>query len=211
MQNVRTEIDLASFQHVVKNILTRKFRSPEKLYLTVLAIHALGMPMLQDCIVISDNFVDEAARAVNNNCTIVCDTRMLASGVKHSLERRGFRSSVVCLSELRDRQNLRFLAEVIESNPDIVNGSLVLVGSSPMVLEKILTMKLRPRAIIATPPGFLKAPQVKIMLVFSDHAYATVLGSVGCSSLCLALFNGLLDIVQGIHLRLLEIVGMVSR
>lgn len=211
MQNVRTEIDYASFRHILNNVLTRRFHNAEELYLTILAIHALGLPMIQDSIVISENFVSEAAQALNENCKIVCDTRVLAVGVKYSLEKRGFSNSVICLSELRDLKNYKFIADVIENEPEIIENSLVLIGSSPMVLEKILNKKLRARAIIATPPGFLKAPQVKTMLACSDYAYVTVLGSVGCSSLCLALFNGLLDIVQGIHLKLLELTNMVSR
>ncbi len=210
MQNVRTPIDIESFRHILNRIIVRKFRTLEELYICILAVHSLGLPDVQHLLVMSDNAINEIVNAVLNNCTVVCDTRMLACGVRHSLIKRNFSNNVVCLSELRDKHGVKYIADVVPLYASLISESILLVGSSPQVIEKVLQLNIRPRAIIATPPGFLKSPEVKSRLVNSGLCYITVLGSVGSASLCLGIFNAVLDVARGTHLKILQNLDMVS-
>ncbi len=174
---------------------------PEIKYVRVRVVQTLGLVIAGKLVKISDKAIEEGIKALRNCRTILCDSLLTETGIRYKLERYGLKNRVVSLSSLRRSYN-EGLVDQIDKILNICENSIVVVGASPKVLDKIISNVniLKPCLIIATPPGFIDAPYVKRRLIVERPCeYMTILGTLGSSILAISLFTSLVDIYLGFH------------
>jgi precorrin-8X/cobalt-precorrin-8 methylmutase len=166
-------------------------------------IHACGMVDLVDDIAASPGFGAAGERALRAGAPILCDTRMVASGVTAS--RLPAANEVVCtlsdpgVAELAASLGTTRTAAAIELWRDRLDGAVVVVGNAPTALFALLELleaektPARPAAVIGVPVGFIGAAESKAAL--AEHPLAlehvVVHGRRGGSAIAAAAVNAL--------------------
>lgn len=192
---IRAEADLARFDAVLERVAVRM-------------IHACGMVDLAEDIAASDRFGSAAEAALAAGAPILCDTRMVASGITRSRLPAG--NDVVC--SLSDPQVAGLAAELqttrtaaaVELWRDRLAGALVVIGNAPTALFHLLDLverdALRPAAIIGIPVGFIGAPESKADLAERGPdlglEFLVVHGRRGGSAIAAAAVNALASVAE---------------
>ena len=187
-QMIRDEARLDGLDPVLERVVVRM-------------IHACGMVDLADDVAASPGFAAAGERALSAGAPILCDTRMVASGVTRS--RLPAANDVVCtLSDpratdlARERGTTR-TAAAIELWRDRLKGAVVVVGNAPTALFALLEMVQagapRPAAVIGVPVGFIGAAESKAALASSPLGleHVVVHGRRGGSAIAAAAVNAL--------------------
>jgi precorrin-8X/cobalt-precorrin-8 methylmutase len=167
-------------------------------------IHACGTVDLVDDIEASRLFAVRAAEALSAGAPILCDTRMVTSGI--TLSRLPARNEVVCtLADARVTELARELgttrtAAAVELWRDRLEGSLVVIGNAPTALFHLIDLVLagapRPAAVIGVPVGFIGAVESKEALADTDLEHLVVRGRRGGSAIAAAAVNALASGVE---------------
>ncbi|WP_207943008.1 precorrin-8X methylmutase [Actinomadura sp. KC345] len=160
-------------------------------------IHACGMTDLVDDLAWSPDVVERARAALLNGAPILCDARMVASGITRA--RLPAANEVVCtLGEpevpgLAARLGTTRSAAALELWRDRLEGSVVAVGNAPTALFRLLELLEegagRPAAVIGIPVGFIGAAESKDALAASGLEHLTVRGRRGGSAITAAAVN----------------------
>ncbi len=185
---IRAEADLARFCADEEPVAVRM-------------IHAAGMVELAPHIRFSPGFVQAARAALIAGAPILCDARMVSTGV--TAARLPADNAVVCT--LHDPA-VRDLAQAIGSTRSAaalelwrpyLAGALVAIGNAPTALFHLLTMLEdpacpRPAAIIGCPVGFVGAVESKAALWGAQPVPCCVVtGRLGGSAMTVAAINAL--------------------
>lgn len=166
-------------------------------------IHACGMTDLPKDIRCSDDVVTAARTALKNGAPILCDAKMVASGVTRA--RLPADNEVLCL--LDDPRTPGLAAELgttrsaaaVELWRDRLEGAVVAIGNAPTtlfhLLERLDAGWPKPAAILGLPVGFIGAAESKDELVRDPRgvAYLTLLGRRGGSAMAVAAINAVAD------------------
>ena len=185
---IRAEADLAGFDPVLERAVVRM-------------IHACGMVDLAGDVDASPGFAGAATAALQAGAPVLCDTRMVASGVTRSRLPAG--NDVVCtlgdprVPALAAELDTTRTAAAVELWRERLAGSLVVVGNAPTALFRALELVAEgappPAAIIGVPVGFVGAAESKDALAANGAGleYLVVHGRRGGSAIAAAAVNAL--------------------
>ena len=185
---IRAEAELDGFDPVLERVAVRM-------------IHACGMVDLARVIAASPRFGAAATDALQAGAPILCDTRMVASGI--TLARLPADNEVICtlgdaeVAELARRRQTTRTAAAVERWRDRLDGALVVVGNAPTALFALMEMVTagapRPAAVIGVPVGFVGAAESKLALARHPLGleHLVVYGRRGGSAIAAAAVNAL--------------------
>jgi precorrin-8X/cobalt-precorrin-8 methylmutase len=182
---IRSEAELGRFDAVLERVAVRM-------------IHACGMVDLAGAIDYSAGFGAAATGALQGGAPILCDTRMVSSGVTRA--RLPCDNPVICtladprVPELADQMDTTRSAAALSLWPTA--GAVVLIGNAPTALFQLLELVgagdlERPAAVIGVPVGFIGAAESKDALADSDLEYLVVRGRRGGSAIACGALNAL--------------------
>lgn len=175
-------------------------RLPAALHpLAVRLIHACGMVDIVDDLAFSPDVAGAARAALEAGAPVLCDARMVASGVIRRYLPAG--NEVVCLLDdprvpelARDLGTTRSAA-ALELWADRVEGAVVAIGNAPTALFHLLERMddgwPKPAAILGFPVGFVGAAESKAELSANPRGvpFAALGGRRGGSALASAAVN----------------------
>lgn len=184
---IRAEAQLARF-------------SPREERVVVRLIHTSGCVDLSEDVAFSPGFAEAAAGALAEGAPVLCDAKMIVSGVTRSRLPRD--NELLCkledpavpalARELRTTRSAAALSLLAER----LDGALVAIGNAPTALFRLLELldetAARPAAIIGVPVGFVGAAESKEALERDNRVpWMVVRGRRGGSALAVAAINAL--------------------
>jgi len=164
-------------------------------------IHACGMVDLAPDVEASVDAVPAARAALLAGAPILCDVRMVASGITRSRLPAG--NEVICtltdprVPELAREHRTTRSAAAIELWADRLEGSVVAIGNAPTALFRLLELirdgAPAPAAILGLPVGFIGAAESKRALAANPLGleYLVVGGRRGGSAMAAAAVNAI--------------------
>ena len=183
---IRAEADLARFPADLEPVVVRM-------------IHACGMVDLAADVSFSDDVGKIARAALESGAPILCDAKMVASGVTRS--RLPADNEVLCLLDdpavpemARRIGNTRSAAALVLWG-NRLGGAVVAIGNAPTALFHLLDLIAagapRPAAIVGLPVGFVGAAESKDALCDNEFGlpYVVVRGRRGGSAMAVAALN----------------------
>lgn len=168
---------------------------------TVRMIHACGMVDLAADVRASSGFGAAAEAALRGGAPILCDTRMVASGITASRLPRG--NEIICaladpeVVALAAKLETTRTAAAVELWRPRLEGSVVVIGNAPTALFHLLTLieagAPHPAAVIGVPVGFVGAAESKVALAEQSVGleYLVIDGRRGGSAIAAAAVNAL--------------------
>ena len=188
---IRAEADLGALPEDVARVAVRM-------------IHACGQVDLADDLAWSPAVVQRAREALDAGAPVLCDVRMVASGVT----RRRLPKDNEVLCTLDDPRIPGLAAELgttrtaaaLELWRDRLDGAVVAIGNAPTALFHLLEMVAaggpRPAAVLGIPVGFIGAAESKDALAASDLDFLVVRGRRGGSAITAAAVNAIASDVE---------------
>ncbi|AYG81884.1 Precorrin-8X methylmutase [Streptomyces hundungensis] len=185
---IRAEADLTGLPADVSQVAVRM-------------IHACGMTDLPRDLGFTPGVVARAREALRAGAPILCDARMVASGVTR--KRLPADNEVLCtladpsVAELAAKMGTTRSAAALELWRDRLDGAVVAVGNAPTALFRLLEMieegAPRPAAVIGVPVGFIGAAESKDALAAhpSGLEHLVVRGRRGGSAIAAAALNAI--------------------
>ncbi|GLV76699.1 precorrin-8X methylmutase [Streptomyces hygroscopicus] len=188
---IRAEADLGGLPADVSQVAVRM-------------IHACGMVDLVKDLAYTPEVVSRARAALRAGAPVLCDARMVASGVTR--KRLPADNEVICtlsdpaVPELARRMGTTRSAAALELWRDRLEGAVVAVGNAPTALFRLLEMieeggadGPRPAAVIGVPVGFIGAAESKEALAGHPAAldHLVVHGRRGGSAIAAAAINAI--------------------
>ncbi|EXU64760.1 precorrin-8X methylmutase [Streptomyces sp. PRh5] len=188
---IRAEADLGGLPADISQVAVRM-------------IHACGMVDLVKDLAYTPEVVSRARAALRSGAPVLCDARMVASGVTR--KRLPADNEVICtlsdpaVPELARRMGTTRSAAALELWRDRLEGSVVAVGNAPTALFRLLEMieeggagAPRPAAVIGVPVGFIGAAESKEALAGHPAAldHLVVHGRRGGSAIAAAAINAI--------------------
>ncbi|MFI0238330.1 precorrin-8X methylmutase [Streptomyces sp. NPDC016845] len=169
-------------------------------------IHACGQVDLVQDIGFSAGVVTKARAALRAGAPILCDARMVASGVTR--KRLPADNDVVCtlgdpgVPDLAAELGTTRSAAALELWRDRLDGAVVAIGNAPTALFHLLEMvgkgAPRPAAVLGIPVGFVGAAESKDALAANELGldYLIVRGRRGGSAITAAAINAIATEVE---------------
>ena len=185
---IRAEADLHAFD-------------PETAQVVVRMIHACGQVDLARDVAHSPGLVRAARTALRDGAPVLCDVRMVASGVTR--RRLPADNDVLCLLDdprvpgLATELGTTRTAAAVELWRDRLDGAVVAIGNAPTALFHLLELLshsgVRPAAVIGIPVGFIGAAESKEALAANDLGldHLIVRGRRGGSAITAAAINAI--------------------
>ncbi|SNR60272.1 precorrin-8X methylmutase [Actinomadura mexicana] len=183
---IRAEADLSGLPDDVARVAVRM-------------IHACGMTDLVGDLAWSPGVVARARAALLAGAPVLCDARMVASGVTRARLPAG--NEVVCtlgdpgVPELAERLGTTRSAAALELWRDRLGGAVVAIGNAPTALFRLLELveegAPRPAAVLGIPVGFIGAAESKEALAASGLDHLVVRGRRGGSAMTAAAVNAI--------------------
>lgn len=163
--------------------------------------YAAGDPALAERVALSPGAARAAIAALARGAPILCDVRMAAAGVSSALsERLGCAvRTAIDHPQVRTAALASGLPRAVHAMDELrgqLPGAVVLIGNAPTALCALLDLvdagAGRPAAVVAAPPGFVAAAEVKEELLARDLPCIVVRGTRGGSAVGAAAVNALL-------------------
>ncbi|MEV0466727.1 precorrin-8X methylmutase [Nocardia tengchongensis] len=184
---IRDEADLARFPADVSQVVVRM-------------IHACGQVDLAGDVEFSTDVVAKARAALQAGAPILCDAKMVASGVTR--KRLPADNDVLCLlddprvPDLAAQLDNTRSAAALELWSDRLDGAVVAIGNAPTALFHLLDLidagAPRPAAVLGIPVGFIGAAESKQALAeYGGVEFLTVRGRRGGSAITAAALNAI--------------------
>jgi len=184
---IRAEADLARF-------------SPAEERVAVRLIHTCGSVELARDLWFSPGFTGAARAALERGAPILCDAKMIVSGVTRSRLPRG--NPILCglddpaVPALAREQHTTRSAAAFSLFCEQLDGAVVAIGNAPTALFRLLEMldetSARPAAVIGVPVGFVGAAESKEALERDGRVPALIVrGRKGGSAMAVAALNAL--------------------
>ncbi|WP_396451461.1 precorrin-8X methylmutase [Actinomadura sp.] len=181
---IRAEADLSGLPDDVARVAVRM-------------IHACGMTDLVQDLLWSPGVVERARSALLGGAPVLCDARMVASGITRKRLPAG--NEVVCtlgdpgVPDLAARLGTTRSAAALELWRDRLDGAVVAIGNAPTALFRLLELVEegagRPAAVLGIPVGFIGAAESKEALAASGLDHLAVRGRRGGSAMAAAAVN----------------------
>lgn len=185
---IRAEANFARIPENARHIATR-------------IIHACGMVDIVDDLIISPDFVDAAAKALNNRAPIFVDAEMVRHGIIARQIKTG--NDIICTlneppaREIGIAKSITRSAAATELWLPRLAGSIIVIGNAPTalfaLLEMIDTGAPKPACIVGFPVGFVGAAESKAELTTNPRGipFATIKGRKGGSAMASSVINAL--------------------
>jgi len=184
---IRAEADLSRF-------------SPAEERVAVRLVHTSGCVELCQDLVFSPGFTSAASEALARGAPILCDAKMIVSGVTRS--RLANDNALLCklddpaVPALAREQRTTRSAAAFSLFRDQLEGAIVAIGNAPTALFRLLELldetSARPAAIIGVPVGFVGAAESKEALERDGRVPSLIVrGRRGGSALAVAAINAL--------------------
>lgn len=163
-------------------------------------IHACGLVEVASDIFFSKDMVKIARNALKNGAPILCDAKMVASGITRTRLPAG--NEIICtladprVPDIAKQIGNTRSAAAMELWRDKMAGAVVAIGNAPTSLFYLLEMldggAPLPAAIIGMPVGFVGAAESKEALMNDGRVpYAVVRGRKGGSAMTVAAINAI--------------------
>ncbi|MFL6124185.1 precorrin-8X methylmutase [Actinophytocola sp.] len=188
---IRAEADLAGLPPDVERVAVRM-------------IHACGMVDLVTDLAYSPDVVASAYAALAAGAPILCDARMIASGVTR--RRLPADNDVICtltdprVPALAEERGTTRSAAAVDLWGDRLSGAVVAIGNAPTALFRLLELldagAPRPAAVLGLPVGFVGAAESKEALAERAVPYLVVHGRRGGSAMAVAAVNAIASEVE---------------
>ena len=188
---IRAETDLTGLPDDVARVVVRM-------------IHACGQVDLVGDVAYSPDVVRRAREALDAGAPVLCDARMVASGVTR--RRLPEDNDVVCtlhdprVPALAADLGTTRTAAALELWGERLDGAVVAIGNAPTALFHLLEMVAagapRPAAVLGIPVGFIGAAESKEALAASDLEFLVVRGRRGGSAITAAAVNAIASDVE---------------
>lgn len=172
---------------------------PDVAQVAVRMIHACGMTDLVADLDWSPGVVTRAREALREGAPVLCDARMVASGVTRRRLPAG--NDVVCTLDdprvpgLAERLGTTRSAAALELWRERLDGAVVAIGNAPTALFRLLELVAegagRPAAVLGVPVGFIGAAESKRALADAGLEYLVVHGRRGGSAMTAAAVNAI--------------------
>jgi precorrin-8X/cobalt-precorrin-8 methylmutase len=187
---IRSEADLSALPADVAGIAVRM-------------IHACGMTDLPSDIRYDPAILRTARAALEGGAPILCDAKMVASGVTRS--RLPADNETLCMLDnprtagLAAELGTTRSAAAVELWRDRLEGAVVAIGNAPTtlfhLLERLDAGWPKPAAIIGLPVGFIGAAESKAELAANPRGvpFITLVGRRGGSAMTVAALNAIAD------------------
>ncbi len=184
---IRAEAELSRFDADEEKVAVR-------------VIHACGMVEAAADIFFSKDMVEIARGALKNGAPILCDAKMVASGITRA--RLPANNEIICtlsdprVPELAQKIGNTRSAAAMELWRDKMAGAVVAIGNAPTSLFYLLEMldagAPLPAAVIGMPVGFVGAAESKEALMKDGRVpYVVVRGRKGGSAMTVAAINAI--------------------
>lgn len=184
---IRAETDLTGFDPIEARCAVRM-------------VHACGMTDLVRDLRFTHGFAAAARAALHGGAPILCDARMVASGITRARLPAG--NEIICtlddphVAALASRLGRTRSAAALELWRDRLAGSLVAIGNAPTALFRLLELldegAAPPAAVIGMPVGFVGAAESKEALLAEPRLPAAIVrGRRGGSAIAVACVNAL--------------------
>lgn len=184
---IRAEADLARFSGAEERVAVR-------------LIHTSGCVDLCQAVTFSPDFTAAARRALDAGAPVLCDAKMIVSGVTRSRLPRG--NELCCLLDdpraaaLARELGTTRSAAALSLFGERLGGAVVAIGNAPTALFRLLELLDEgcpaPAAVIGVPVGFVGAAESKAALEADGRVpFMTVRGRRGGSALAVAAINAL--------------------
>ncbi|GAA1820649.1 precorrin-8X methylmutase [Actinomadura chokoriensis] len=183
---IRAEADLSGLPDDVARVAVRM-------------IHACGMTDLVRDLAWSPGVVERARAALLDGAPVLCDARMVASGITRARLPAG--NEVVCtlgdpeVPGLAARLGTTRSAAALELWRGRLGGAVVAIGNAPTALFRLLELVAegagRPAAVLGVPVGFIGAAESKEALAASGLDHLVVRGRRGGSAMTAAAVNAI--------------------
>ena len=186
---IEAEADLTRCPEALRPVVTRM-------------IHASGQVDLADDMAWSIGFAEAASNALRRGAPILCDSRMVASGIIRSRLPRDNR--IICslddprLPGLAASLGTTKTAAAVDLWAPDLKGAVIAIGNAPTAVFHLLEVlagdpSLLPAAVIGIPVGFVGAAESKRALAGNDLGldYLVVHGRRGGSAVTAAAVNAL--------------------
>ena len=166
----------------------------EKLELISRAVYASGNLELAKYVYISDDAIESGIEALKAGTPILTDVKMVMAGIRWSKVENYLDSS----AELAKKLGITRTAAAIRIG--LKEPKIVVIGNSPTALAEAVRMnkefKVEIPLIVASPPGFTNAIEVKEELIKSGIPCIVVRGTYGGSSIAVSIINELIRRVR---------------
>ncbi len=184
---IRAEADLTRFNAEEEKVAVR-------------IIHACGMVDAAQDIVFSPQAVIIAREALRKGAPILCDAKMVASGITRA--RLPANNEIICtlgderVPDMAKKIGNTRSAAAMELWRDKLEGAVVVIGNAPTSLFYLLEMLdaggLKPAAVIGVPVGFVGAAESKEALMADGRVpFVVVRGRRGGSAMAVAAVNAI--------------------
>jgi precorrin-8X/cobalt-precorrin-8 methylmutase len=188
---IRAEADLAGLPPDVERVAVRM-------------IHACGMVDLVADLAHSPDVVAKAHAALVAGAPILCDAKMIASGVTR--RRLPSDNEVLCtlgdprVPALAESLGTTRSAAALDLWGDRLAGAVVAIGNAPTALFRLLELldagAPQPAAILGLPVGFVGAVESKVALAAYTVPNLVVHGRRGGSAMAVAAVNAIASEVE---------------
>ncbi|AUX10813.1 precorrin-8X/cobalt-precorrin-8 methylmutase [Halalkaliarchaeum desulfuricum] len=196
MEIAQTSLDIVG-QFVPDETLADRFRRK--------SVHSSGDIEFQHLLRFGNDPAVAGARAVLDGRPIVTDISMAAAGITERGHDCTIRTTIGNGDELAEETGMtRSAAATLELDREgVYDGAIVTIGNAPtaaLTLADCIEDGTRPAVVVATPVGFVKAPESRerIREVGTEYGVPTItnVGRRGGSGLAAALTNELIHVAR---------------
>jgi precorrin-8X/cobalt-precorrin-8 methylmutase len=184
---IRAEADLSRFDEAEEKVAVR-------------VIHACGIVEIAKDIIFTTGMVAAARTALKNGAPILCDAKMVASGITRA--RLPAKNEVICtlddprVADMAKEMGNTRSAAAMELWRDKMAGSVIAIGNAPTSLFHLLEMlddgAPMPAAVIGMPVGFVGAAESKEALLEDGRIPSVIIrGRKGGSAVTVAAINAI--------------------
>ncbi|MDO5037118.1 MAG: precorrin-8X methylmutase [Tissierellia bacterium] len=178
------------------------FSEEEKLVVKRM-IHTTGDLDYRHIVDLSNDFLEEAKKALEEGVKIYTDTKMAYQGINKTALAKSACDLYVHISdedvaqEAKKRGTTRSIVAIEKA---VANGAeAFVIGNAPTALYRLLELaeegRVKPKFIVAVPVGFVGAAESKEEVAKYDYPYIRTRGNKGGSNVAASIINALLYMV----------------
>ena len=184
-----SEVNLDGLDDLEKKLVTR-------------IIHSCGDTSIIDDIVISKNAINAGLKAIESDCKVLVDSKMVQAGV---IKKNIPTNKVECFLDNKNASKIvkeyktTRSAAAIDLWEEYLTSSILIIGNAPTALFRLIELikenNFKPSLIIATPLGFVGAIESKEELINLHNSTGlniiTLRGRRGGSAMACAAINAI--------------------
>lgn len=170
-------------------------------------IHTTADLHIADTLVFGHNPIEAGIAALKSACPIICDSKMLRSGLSMQKLQQinpaycddllicSISDSDVMLQAQKESRTRAICA--VEKNRDILDNAIILVGNAPLALARVcryvLEENVKPALIVGMPVGFVNVTESKELLTACPVPYISLMGRRGGSALAVTTLHAVME------------------